>query len=63
MADITPFKRLILRAVLQHVSLMVICLISVSDQMPLPELHEVFRAILGWNGPSVPTLMRQLSRS
>jgi hypothetical protein len=29
---------------------MVIRLISVSDHMPLPELHAVFRAILGWNG-------------
>ena len=29
---------------------MVIRLISVSDHMPLPELHDVFRAMLGWNG-------------
>ena len=29
---------------------MVIRLIAVSDHMPLPELHDVFRAILGWNG-------------
>ena len=47
----TPsFKRLILRAVLRQVSPMVIRLISVSDHVPLPELHDVFRAILGWNG-------------
>jgi hypothetical protein len=29
---------------------MVIRLVSVSDHMPLPEFHDVFRAILGWNG-------------
>jgi hypothetical protein len=29
---------------------MVIRLISVSDSMYLPEVHDVFRAILGWNG-------------
>jgi len=29
---------------------MVIRLVSVSDQMPLHEFHDVFRTILGWNG-------------
>jgi Plasmid pRiA4b ORF-3-like protein len=29
---------------------MVIRLISVSDQMPLHEFHDVFRTILGWKG-------------
>jgi len=29
---------------------MVIRLVSVSDRMPLTEFHDVFRAILGWNG-------------
>ena len=29
---------------------MVIRLISVSDHMQLPDFHDVFRAILGWNG-------------
>lgn len=29
---------------------MVIRLISVSDHMELPEFHDVFRAILGWDG-------------
>jgi hypothetical protein len=29
---------------------MVIRLVSVSEQMPLPEFHDVFRTILGWNG-------------
>jgi Plasmid pRiA4b ORF-3-like protein len=32
------------------VSPIVIRLISVSDHVPLPELHDVFRGILGWNG-------------
>ena len=50
MADTIPFKRLTLRAVLRHVSPMVIRLVSVSDRMPLTEFHDVFRAILGWNG-------------
>jgi hypothetical protein len=50
MVDTVSLKRLILRAVLRHVSPMVIRLISVSDHMPLPEFHDVFRAILGWNG-------------
>jgi hypothetical protein len=46
----SPSKRLILRAVLRHVSPMVIRLISVPDHMALPEFHDVFRVILGWNG-------------
>ena len=29
---------------------MIIRLISVSDHMPLLDFHDVFRAILGWNG-------------
>jgi len=40
----------ILRAVLRQVSPRVIRLVSVSDHMPLPEFHDVFRIILGWNG-------------
>ena len=50
MADTFSSKRLILRAVLRQVSPMVIRLISVSDQLQLPELHDIFRAILGWSG-------------
>ena len=46
MAKTVSFKRLILR----QVSPMVIRLVSVSDHMPLPEFHDVFRIILGWNG-------------
>ena len=46
----TPsFKRLILRPVLRQVSPMVIRLVSVSDEMPLHEFHDVFRTILRWN--------------
>ena len=29
---------------------MVIRLISVSDQLQLPEFHDIFRAVLGWDG-------------
>jgi hypothetical protein len=50
MAKTVSFKRLILRAVLRQVSPMVIRLVSVSDHMPLPEFHDVFRIILGWDG-------------
>ena len=50
MADTFSSKRLVLRAVLRQVSPMVIRLISVSDQLQLPELHDIFRAILGWSG-------------
>src|SRR5260221_3450155 len=50
MPPTTPFKRLILRAVLRNVSPMVIRLVSVSDRADLPGLHDVFHAILGWSG-------------
>ncbi len=50
MADTVSFKRLILRAVLHQVSPMVIRLISVSDQLQLPDFHDIFRTILGWDG-------------
>jgi hypothetical protein len=50
MVKTVSFKRLILRAVLRQVSPMVIRMVSVSDQMPLHEFHDVFRTILGWNG-------------
>ena len=50
MADTLSFKRLILRAVLRQVSPMVIRLVAVSDQLQLPEFHDIFRAILGWDG-------------
>ena len=50
MPQTTPFKRLILRAVLRNVSPMVIPLVSVSDRTDLHGLHDVFHAILGWSG-------------
>src|SRR5271166_2013325 len=50
MVKTASFKRLILRAVLRQVSPMVIRLVSVSDHLPLPEFHDVFRIILEWNG-------------
>jgi hypothetical protein len=50
MPPTTPFKRLILRAVLRNVSPMVIRLVSVSDRTDLPGLHDTFHAILGWSG-------------
>ena len=43
------FKRLILRAVLRHVSPMVFRLISVPDHMDLAEFHQTVLTILGWN--------------
>ena len=43
-------KRLMLRAVLRQVSPMVIRLVSVSDHMQLAKFHDIFRAILGWDG-------------
>src|ERR1700693_484124 len=50
MLKTASFKRLILRAVRPQLSPMVIRLVSVCDHMPLPEFHDVFRIILGWNG-------------
>src|ERR1035437_5331747 len=50
MINQTSFKRLILRAVLRHVSPMVIRQLSVSDQVNLPEFNDIFCGILGWGG-------------
>jgi Plasmid pRiA4b ORF-3-like protein len=49
MNETTSFKRLVLRAVLRQVSPMVIRLVAISDQVDLPQFHDIFRAILGWN--------------
>jgi hypothetical protein len=46
----TPFKRLVLRAVLRNVSPMVIRVLAVPDSLDLPSFDEVFRSILGWEG-------------
>jgi hypothetical protein len=52
----TPsFKCLILRAVLRQVSPMVIRLVSVSDQMPPHEFHDVFRTILMLSAKAMST--------
>ena len=48
MNEPTSFNRLILRAVLRQVSTMVIRLLSVSDQMELPEFRRVIRIVPGW---------------
>ena len=50
MIEQVPFKCLILRAVLRHVSPMVIRQVAVSDQTSLPEFNDIFCAILGWGG-------------
>jgi hypothetical protein len=50
MADTVFSKRLILRAVLHQVGPMVSRLISVADRLQLREFHDIFRAILGWDG-------------
>jgi Plasmid pRiA4b ORF-3-like protein len=49
MIEQLSFKRLILRAVLRHVSPMVIRHVAVSDQMNLPEFNDIFCAVLGWS--------------
>jgi hypothetical protein len=47
MAETISFNRLILRVVLRQVSPMVIRVVSVSDQMKLPEFHESFAPFSG----------------
>ena len=46
----SPFKRLVLRAVLRNVSPMVIRVLAVPDSLDLRSFDEVFRSILGWEG-------------
>jgi len=46
----TPFKRLILRAVLRKVSPMVIRVLAVPDCLDLSSFDEVLRTLLGWDG-------------
>jgi Plasmid pRiA4b ORF-3-like protein len=50
MVETSLFKRILLRATLREVSPMVIRLISVSDQLALPEFHQIFCSLLGWSG-------------
>src|SRR5215831_12595533 len=49
MSILTPFKRLILRAVLRNVSPMDIRILAVPDSLLLHEFDAVFRAVLGWD--------------
>lgn len=43
-----PFKRLILRAVLNDVSPIVARVLAISDDIEITELHDVFLTMLGW---------------
>ena len=45
----TPFQRLILRALLRDVYLMVIRLVAVPDSLDLANFDIVFHAVLGWD--------------
>lgn len=45
----TPFKRLILRAVLNEVSPIVARVISIPDDVEITELHDMFLSMLGWS--------------
>jgi Plasmid pRiA4b ORF-3-like protein len=44
----SSFKRLVLRAVLNDVSPIVARVISISDDVEITELHDVFLSMLGW---------------
>jgi hypothetical protein len=46
----TPFKRLLLRAVLHDVYPMVIRLMAVPDYLELGDFDDVFHTVLGWDG-------------
>jgi hypothetical protein len=50
MVESISSKRLILRAVLRDLNPMVLRLVSISDLLELPEFHDIFRTILGWDG-------------
>jgi hypothetical protein len=45
----TPFKRLILRAVLRDVYPTVIRLVAVPDSLDLIDFDDIFHAVLGWD--------------
>ena len=45
----TPFKRLIVRAVLRDVYPMVIRLMAVPDFLDLTDFDDIFNAVLGWD--------------
>ena len=52
MPTTSPFKRLILRAVLRDVYPMVIRLVAVPDYLELADFDDIFHAVLGWEGGS-----------
>jgi hypothetical protein len=45
----TPFKRVILRAVLRDVYPMVVRLVAVPDSLDLTDFDDIFHAMLGWD--------------
>jgi uncharacterized protein YggT (Ycf19 family) len=45
---LAPFKRIILRAILNDVSPIVARVIAVPDNLEIRNLHEVFLSIFGW---------------
>ena len=45
---VAPFKRIILRAILNDVSPIVARVIAVPDNLEISDLHEVFLSIFGW---------------
>ncbi len=45
----TPFKRLIVRAVLRDVYPMVIRLVAVPDSLDLTDFDGILHAVLGWD--------------
>src|SRR5262245_30456818 len=44
----SPFKRLVLRAVLNDVSPIVARVFSSSDDVEITDLHDIFLSMLGW---------------
>jgi len=44
----SPFKRLVLRAVLNDVSPIVARVFSISDDVEITDLHDVFLSMVGW---------------
>jgi len=44
----SPFKRLVLRAVLYDVSPIVARVFSITDDVEITDLHNIFLCMLGW---------------
>ena len=44
----SPFKRLVLRAILNDVSPIVARVFSISDDVEITDLHDIFLSMLGW---------------